>query len=53
MKVLKHDGSQQNGVVIQATEYVSRTIQGIRAGQDEQLERAIEIIRDELKLPGN
>ncbi len=45
MKVLKHDGSQHHGIGIQPTEIVSRTIQGIRAGQDEQLERAVEILK--------
>lgn len=44
MKVLKHDGSQHHGVGIQPDVLVSRTIQGVREGRDEQLERAIEII---------
>jgi C-terminal processing protease CtpA/Prc len=45
MKVLKHDGSQHHGVGIQPTVFVSRTIQGIAEGRDEQLERAIEIVK--------
>lgn len=45
MKVLKHDGSQHHGVGIQPTVFVSRTIQGVAEGRDEQLERAIEIVR--------
>jgi C-terminal processing protease CtpA/Prc len=48
MKVLKHDGSQHHGVGIQPTVLVSRTLQGVREGRDEQLERAIEL----LKKPG-
>ncbi len=45
LKVLKHDGSQHHGVGIQPTVFVSRTIQGVREGRDEQLERAIELVR--------
>jgi C-terminal processing protease CtpA/Prc len=48
MKVLKHDGSQHHGVGIQPTLFVSRTLQGVREGRDEQLERALEL----LKKPG-
>jgi C-terminal processing protease CtpA/Prc len=44
MKVLKQDGSQLHGVGIQPTIYVSRTIQGLREGRDEQLERAVEVV---------
>jgi C-terminal processing protease CtpA/Prc len=44
MKVLKHDGSQLHGVGIQPTIFVSRTVQGLREGRDEQLERAIEAV---------
>jgi C-terminal processing protease CtpA/Prc len=45
MKVLKQDGSQHHGVGIQPTIPISRTIQGIREGRDEQLERAIEVVK--------
>jgi len=45
MKVLKHDGSQHHGVGIQPTIFVSRTIQGIAEGRDEQIERAIEAVK--------
>ncbi len=48
MKVLKHDGSLHHGVGIQPTVYVPRTIQGVTEGRDEQLERAIEILRQGL-----
>jgi len=44
MKVLKHDGSRHHGVGIHPTVPVSPTIAGVRAGRDEQLERAIEIV---------
>ncbi len=42
-KVDKHDGTPLNGVGILPTVLVKRTIEGIRAGKDEVLERAIEI----------
>jgi C-terminal processing protease CtpA/Prc len=44
MKVLKHDGSQHHGIGIQPTVPVSATIQGIRAGRDEVLERALSLL---------
>ena len=44
MKVLKHDGSRHHGVGIAPTVPVSPTLAGIRAGRDEQLERAMEIL---------
>jgi C-terminal processing protease CtpA/Prc len=44
MKVLKHDGSRHHGVGIAPTVPVSPTVAGIRAGRDEQLEKAIEIL---------
>lgn len=44
MRVLKHDGSRHHGVGIRPTAPVARTIAGIRAGRDELLERAIEVV---------
>jgi hypothetical protein len=44
MRVLKHDGSRHHGVGILPTVPVSRTIAGIIAGRDEQLERAVAIV---------
>ena len=41
MRVLKHDGSQHHGVGIQPTIPVSRSIEGIAAGRDEFLDRAV------------
>jgi C-terminal processing protease CtpA/Prc len=45
MRVLKQDGSQHHGVGIQPTILVSRTLEGIAEGRDEQLERALEVVR--------
>jgi C-terminal processing protease CtpA/Prc len=45
MRVLKHDGSQHHGVGIIPHVRVERTIQGIKAGRDEFLEKAIEIAK--------
>ena len=44
MRVLKHDGSQHHGVGIQPTIPAARTIAGIRAGRDEMLEKAVEVV---------
>jgi hypothetical protein len=43
-KVLKHDGSQHHLVGIIPTAPVTRTIAAVRAGRNEDIERAIEII---------
>ena len=45
MKVVKHDGSQHHLVGIRPTIPTTPTIQGIREGRDELLERAVEVIR--------
>jgi len=45
MRVIKHDGSQHHTVGIQPTVPVTRTIQGVREGRDELLEKAVEILR--------
>jgi len=44
MKVLKQDGSRFHGIGIRPTVPVSPTLAGIRAGVDEQLQRAIEVV---------
>lgn len=44
MRVLKHDGSRHHGVGIQPTVPASRTLQGVAAGRDELLERAIAVV---------
>jgi C-terminal processing protease CtpA/Prc len=43
MKVDKHDGRPLNGVGILPTVPVARTLEGIRAGRDEILEKALEL----------
>ena len=43
MKVVKHDGSQQHGVGILPDIYMQKTIEGVREGRDEFLEKAIEV----------
>lgn len=45
MKVVKHDGSQLYKIGIEPTVQVDKTIEGVRQGRDEFLERAIEIAR--------
>jgi len=45
MKVVKHDGSQHHLIGIQPTVPVERTIQGVREGRDEFLEKALEIVK--------
>jgi hypothetical protein len=43
MKVLKHDGSRHQGIGIHPNIPLSRTLEGVREGRDEQLERAVEV----------
>ena len=45
MKVLKHDGSQLFGKGILPDVYVQKTVQGIKEGRDEFLEKAIELVQ--------
>jgi hypothetical protein len=49
MKVLKHDGSRHHGIGIAPTVPVLPTLAGIRAGRDEQLEKAIEVLENKTK----
>lgn len=44
MRVVKHDGSPHHTVGIQPTVPVERTIEGIRAGRDAYIEKALELI---------
>lgn len=46
MKVLKHDGSQHHLIGIQPTIPTSRTINGVQAGRDEFVEKALEMINN-------
>jgi len=43
MRVTKHDGSQHHAIGITPDIYVSKTIEGIKAGKDEFLEKAVEL----------
>ena len=52
MKVLKHDGSRHHGVGIQPTVPVARTLQGVAAGRDELLEKAIAVVGGEASAAG-
>jgi C-terminal processing protease CtpA/Prc len=45
MKVLKHDDSPHHLVGIAPTVPCTRTLAGVRAGRDEQLEKALEVVR--------
>lgn len=49
MKVLKHDGSKHHIIGVLPTIPVSPTVAGIRAGRDEQLEKAIEVLERKSK----
>ena len=46
MKVLKHDGSQHHLIGIMPTHPQTITVQGIRNGKDELIEKALSIIND-------
>ena len=43
MEVRKHNGSQHHGIGITPNIYLEKTIQGVREGRDEFLEKAIEL----------
>lgn len=43
-KVVKHDGSQHHTIGVLPDIYVSKTIDGIKSGKDEFLEKAIDVI---------
>ena len=44
MRVIKHDGSQHHLIGIRPTVPVERTLEGVREGRDEVLERALDLI---------
>lgn len=50
MRVVKHDGSQHHVVGIRPTVPVERTLEGVRAGRDEILERGVTVIRERLAV---
>lgn len=47
MRVIKHDDSQHHLIGIQPTIPLERTLEGVREGRDEYIERALDIIQDE------
>ncbi len=47
MRVLKHDGSRLHGVGILPDVRVEKTLQGVKSGEDEFLEKALEMVRKE------
>ena len=49
MKVVKHNGSQHHTIGIKPTVYVEKTIEGVKSGRDEFLEKAIEVLNDKIK----
>lgn len=49
MQVLKHDGSRHHGVGISPTVPVAPTKEGLAAGRDEVLEKAVEVVKAKLK----
>jgi C-terminal processing protease CtpA/Prc len=49
MQVLKHDGSQHHGVGILPTVPIEPTAQGIAAGHDEVLEKAVEVLQGKIR----
>ncbi|QAA80832.1 peptidase S41 [Aequorivita sp. H23M31] len=44
MKVVKHDGSQHHGIGILPDIYVNKSIDGLKSGKDEFLEKALEVV---------
>jgi C-terminal processing protease CtpA/Prc len=53
MRVRKHDGSQHHLVGIRPDVEATRTIEGVRAGQDEVLQTAFRRMRDSLSTPNS
>jgi hypothetical protein len=53
MKVTRHDGTRSHLIGILPTIPVEPTVAGIRAGRDEVLERALEVIRTDVGSGGN
>ncbi|GAA4900851.1 hypothetical protein GCM10023311_28140 [Flaviramulus aquimarinus] len=47
MKVIKHDGSQHHAIGILPNIYVNKTIEGVKSGKDEFLEKAIQVVLEQ------
>ncbi|PKA97667.1 C-terminal processing protease CtpA/Prc [Flavobacteriaceae bacterium MAR_2009_75] len=45
MKVVKHDGSQHHAIGVLPDIYLSKTIEGVKSGEDEFLSKAIDLTR--------
>ncbi|MCX4241675.1 S41 family peptidase [Paraliomyxa miuraensis] len=52
MRVVKHDGSTHHVVGVTPTIPMEPTLEGLRAGRDELLERAMEVVRPPRRTPG-
>ncbi len=46
MKVVKHDGSQHHAIGVLPNIYVNKTVEGVKLGKDEFLEKAIQVISE-------
>jgi len=46
MKVLKHDGSQHHAIGVLPDIYLTKTIEGVKQGKDEFLEKALELAKN-------
>jgi hypothetical protein len=53
MRVRKHDGSQHHLVGIRPDIEAERTIEGVRNGRDEVLEKALEVLRSSGRAPSS
>jgi hypothetical protein len=51
MRVLKHDGSAHHGVGIKPTIPCERSIEGIAQGRDELMEKALEVLKQNMGAP--
>ncbi len=51
MRVRKHDGSQHHLIGIQPDIEAERTIEGMRNGRDEVLQKGLEVVRDSIGTP--
>ena len=47
MKVVKHDGSQHHAVGVLPDIYLTRTVEGVKSGEDEFLKKAIDLTESE------
>jgi C-terminal processing protease CtpA/Prc len=50
LKVLNHDGSQHHLMGIKPDYIIKKTIQAVREGRDEYLEKAMEVLKEKLRI---